>query len=91
MIVTATEVTKSYSAMSNIMIFPFTFKMVTQIMGFFLHWVPAHAIDTVLRLLGHKPFLVKVAGKVQAGIESLVYFTTHEWIWDGFINQAYLI
>ena len=67
--------------MSNIMIFPFTFKMVTQIMGFFLHWVPAHAIDTVLRLLGHKPFLVKVVGKVVAGIEVLEYFTTHEWIW----------
>ena len=55
--------------------------MVTQIMGFFLHWVPAYTVDTVMRLLGKEPFLVKVAGKVQQGIESLEYFTTREWIW----------
>ena len=55
--------------------------MVTQIMGFFLHWVPAYAVDTGMRLLGKEPFLVKVVGKVQAGMESLEYFTTREWIW----------
>ena len=50
-------------------------------MGFFVHWVPAYAVDTGMRLLGKEPFLVKVVGKVQAGIESLEYFTTREWIW----------
>ena len=50
-------------------------------MGFFLHWVPAYSVDAVMRLLGKEPFLVKVVRKVQAGIESLEYFTTHEWIW----------
>ena len=61
--------------------FQILLQMVTQIMGFFLHWVPAYTVDTVMRLLGKEPFLVKVAGKVQQGIESLEYFTTREWIW----------
>lgn len=50
-------------------------------MGFILHWIPAYTIDGVVRLLGRKPFLVKMVGKVQAGIKSLEYFTTHEWKW----------
>ena len=43
--------------------------MLTQVMGFFLHWVPAYAIDAAVRLFGGKPFLVKIVTKVDAGIK----------------------
>ena len=56
--------------------------MLTDVLGIIQHWIPAYVIDTVLRLLGKKPFMVKAIAKVDAGIKSLEYFTSNEWVWD---------
>ena len=56
--------------------------MLTDVLGFIQHWIPAYVIDAVLRILGRKPFMVKAIGKVDAGIKSLEYFTSNEWVWD---------
>ena len=56
--------------------------MLTDVLGIIQHWIPAYVIDAVLRLLGRKPFMVKAIGKVDAGIKSLEYFTSNEWVWD---------
>ena len=56
--------------------------MLTDVMGFIFHWIPAYAIDAVLRLLGKKPYMVKLTGKVGAGIKTLEFFTSNEWVWS---------
>ena len=42
----------------------------------FLHIIPAYIIDIIARILGHKPFLVRLVGKMHYGLGLLEYFTT---------------
>ena len=47
-----------------------------------LHQVPAQLTDLVARLVGGKPFAVRLCDKMTRGMRSLEYFTTHQWSWD---------
>ena len=41
---------------------------------FFVHLIPAHIVDTLCRLTGHKPFLVRQINKMHRGMEPLEWF-----------------
>lgn len=50
---------------------------------FFLYQViPAFCIDTVLRFCKIKPFLLKLQRSIFHAQNSLMYFTTHDWVFD---------
>ena len=56
-------------------------KILDRIYRVLLHTIPAHIIDLIARLLGHKPFLVRLVSKMHGGLNLLEYFTTREWTW----------
>lgn len=47
-----------------------------------LHLVPAYIIDVIAQLLGHKPFLVRIIGKMHAGLNLVEFFCNREWTWS---------
>ncbi|XP_001664118.2 putative fatty acyl-CoA reductase CG5065 [Aedes aegypti] len=50
---------------------------------FFLYQViPAFFVDVVLRLCNMKPFLLKLQRSIFHAQNSLMYFTTHDWVFD---------
>nr|XP_019541935.2 fatty acyl-CoA reductase wat-like [Aedes albopictus] len=50
---------------------------------FFLYQViPAFFVDVVLRLCKMKPFLLKLQRSIFYAQNSLMYFTTHDWVFD---------
>ena len=51
-------------------------KTLDRIYRVFLHIIPAYIIDIIARILGHKPFLVRLVGKMHYGLGLLEYFTT---------------
>jgi len=53
-----------------------------------LHELPAHLTDLAFRLIGGKPFAVKLCGKMTRGMRSLEYFTTHQWSWSNDNTEA---
>ena len=46
------------------------------------HYGPAHLLDIILRILGKKPFLVKVSSLMQKSTAALATFTTNSWEWS---------
>ena len=48
---------------------------------FFAHLIPAHIVDTICRLTGHKPFLVRQINKMHRGMAPLEWFASRQWIW----------
>lgn len=47
-----------------------------------LHELPAFLTDLAVRLVGKKPFAVRLCRKMTRGMRSLEYFTTHQWSWS---------
>ncbi|VEN56723.1 unnamed protein product, partial [Callosobruchus maculatus] len=45
----------------------------------FLHWIPAHIIDSFVWLTGGRPIMVKIQNKLTKAATCLEYFTTQEW------------
>jgi len=45
------------------------------------HYAPAFLVDSVARIIGRKPFMLRICDKIQAATKALEYFTTHEWKW----------
>ena len=48
----------------------------------FFHYGPAQLVDIILRLLGKKPFLVKISSLMQKSTAALETFTTNSWEWS---------
>ena len=46
------------------------------------HYGPAHLLDIFLRILGKKPFLVKISSLMQKSTAALETFTTNSWEWS---------
>ena len=79
------------------MIFPLVFRppngtfqyseLHDRIFRFFVHLLPAYAVDTILYVLfalnvtKHKPFLVRLIGKMHNGMAALEWFANRQWIW----------
>ncbi|XP_050316023.1 putative fatty acyl-CoA reductase CG5065 [Anthonomus grandis grandis] len=49
------------------------------ITAFFLHLVPAYAVDFIMYLTNNKPFLVQTQKRIQNGLSVLQYYTTRPW------------
>merc|ERR550532_3538227 len=47
-----------------------------------LHEFPAKLTDLICTLFGKEPFAVRLCNKMQKGMRSLEYFTTHQWTWE---------
>lgn len=45
------------------------------------HYGPAHAVDLIYRMMGRKPFLVKISSLMQKSQKALEPFTTNSWDW----------
>ncbi|CAH2001249.1 unnamed protein product [Acanthoscelides obtectus] len=45
----------------------------------FLHWIPAHIIDSFVWLTGGRPIMVKIQNKLTKAASCLEYFTTQQW------------
>jgi fatty acyl-CoA reductase len=43
------------------------------------HYIPAYLLDTLARICGRKPILVKVQDKLAKSVECLEYFTNNQW------------
>lgn len=54
-------------------------RLLNNICVLFYHHVPAYLTDIVAFLIGRKPKMVKLYQKLHRAIQSLNYFTTHEW------------
>ncbi|KAJ8688008.1 hypothetical protein QAD02_023803 [Eretmocerus hayati] len=54
-------------------------KMTYYILTLLLHFLPALLIDSLLKLAGRKPMLVKLQRKVYAANSALEYFLCNEW------------
>ena len=48
----------------------------------FQHTIPAHLCDTVLWLMGRKPFMVRLVQKMHKGSRAVEYFAVNEWEWE---------
>ena len=46
------------------------------------HYGPAHLLDLFLKILGKKPFLVKISSLMQKSTAALETFTTNSWEWS---------
>lgn len=46
------------------------------------HYGPAHGFDLVMRILGKKPFLVRISDMMQKSTSALEPFTTNSWNWS---------
>ena len=46
------------------------------------HYGPAQLVDLICRLVGRKPFLVKVSTLMQKSAKALEPFTTNSWEWS---------
>ena len=46
------------------------------------HYGPAQIVDIICRLVGKKPFLVKVSSLMQKSTAALETFTTNSWGWS---------
>ena len=46
------------------------------------HYGPAQIVDLICRLVGKKPFLVKVSTLMQKSAKALEPFTTNSWEWS---------
>ena len=46
------------------------------------HYGPAQLVDLVYRLMGKKPFLVKISSMMQKSQKALEPFTTNSWEWS---------
>ncbi|XP_049883831.1 putative fatty acyl-CoA reductase CG5065 [Pectinophora gossypiella] len=53
----------------------------------FVHLLPAIIIDTILRLLGKKPMLVKVQRRIYIATMALAYYVTQQWT---FVNKNFI-
>ena len=51
-------------------------KTLDRIYRVLFHIIPAHIIDVITQILGHKPFLVRLIGKMHYGLDLYEYFTT---------------
>ena len=67
----------------KITIIPFHFLIkLFRIYEMVLHEFPAQVTDIIVRIFGRKPFAVRLCNKMQRGMKSLEYFTTHQVIYD---------
>jgi len=55
---------------------------INRIYEMILHEFPARVTDIVVGMFGRKPFAVRLCNKMQRGMRSLEYFTTHQWTWE---------
>uniref|UniRef100_A0A1B0ARC3 Fatty acyl-CoA reductase n=1 Tax=Glossina palpalis gambiensis TaxID=67801 RepID=A0A1B0ARC3_9MUSC len=49
------------------------------IYGIFVHYIPAYLLDALARLMGKKPFVVKIQHKLYKAVECLNYFAVNQW------------
>uniref|UniRef100_A0A1B0ADE2 Fatty acyl-CoA reductase n=1 Tax=Glossina pallidipes TaxID=7398 RepID=A0A1B0ADE2_GLOPL len=49
------------------------------IYGIFVHYIPAYLLDVLARLMGKKPFVVKIQHKLYKAVECLNYFAVNQW------------
>ncbi|XP_055387921.1 putative fatty acyl-CoA reductase CG5065 isoform X2 [Condylostylus longicornis] len=54
-------------------------RSINKFYGFLVHYIPAYILDTMARLAGKKPIMVKVQDKIAKAVECLEYFTLHQW------------
>ncbi|XP_038219939.1 putative fatty acyl-CoA reductase CG5065 [Zerene cesonia] len=54
-------------------------KLLFKIQSIYAHFLPALFIDLLLRLLGHKPFLVKLQKKIEYGMDVLEHYANRSW------------
>ncbi|XP_042223958.1 putative fatty acyl-CoA reductase CG5065 isoform X2 [Homarus americanus] len=57
-----------------------TTKIMHQIHVYLVNIIPAHIADTIMRILGKKPFAVKLCNKMVKAISALEYFMLRDWI-----------
>jgi len=55
---------------------------VNRIYEMVLHELPARLTDLVVTTFGKEPFALRLCNKMQRGMRSLEYFTTHQWTWE---------
>jgi len=55
---------------------------VNRIFQLWFHYGPAHLVDFIYRLMGRKPFLVKISTLMQKSTKALEPFTTNSWEWS---------
>ena len=53
-------------------------KTLDRIFRILLHIIPAHIFDGIAQILGNKPFLVHLIGKMHYGLDLMEYFTTRK-------------
>lgn len=55
---------------------------VNRLFQLWFHYGPAQLVDLVYRLMGKKPFLVKISSMMQKSQKALEPFTTNSWEWS---------
>ncbi|XP_012280843.1 putative fatty acyl-CoA reductase CG5065 [Orussus abietinus] len=55
-------------------------KVIFWVNSILFHLLPAYILDGLIMLTGNKPFLVRVQGRISAGLDLLKYYTTKDWI-----------
>ena len=45
------------------------------------HWIPAYFIDFALKIIGQKPFMVRIYEKMYTTLDTLSYFMARQWFW----------
>ncbi|XP_064480331.1 fatty acyl-CoA reductase 1-like [Ornithodoros turicata] len=54
-------------------------KMMHNLRLFAFHYLPAHALDLVLKAVGKKPCLSRLYERIKGSLDAYEYFTTQEW------------
>ncbi|CAG9857442.1 unnamed protein product [Phyllotreta striolata] len=57
-------------------------RYVNNVRKYLLHWLPAYVVDTVVRIWGGKPILLRIQDKLDKAAVCLEYFATNEWRFD---------
>ena len=81
-----TKISNGGNNFSNKFILKFNFSILLDIYlviidQLWFHYGPAHLVDLIYRLMGKKPFLVKVSTLMQKSTKALEPFTTNSWEW----------
>lgn len=54
-------------------------RIINSVYSFTFHVLPSHIIDTIFRIAGTKPMMVRVQIKLKKASKCLEYFTTRQW------------
>ncbi|ODM92798.1 hypothetical protein Ocin01_13884 [Orchesella cincta] len=60
------------------------------ITDFWIHFVPAYAMDVYANMSGRKPGMLRIYGKITKAVQSLEFFTTNQWRFrTGNVSELY--